>query len=118
MKKSELLTSDIVVNSKGSTGIVLLGTPKGDIIKWFKNSKDEAINKFRSLDMIHEDLMFKFDGHDNRIVKVYRITDQHDMAVLDEIDDKYLVYEEDVKEVTIAELEKLYGCKVKVVGEN
>ena len=118
MKKSELLTSDIAVNSKGSYGVVLRGTPKGDLIKWFRNNKDEIIHKYRSLDMINEDLTFKFDGKDNRIIKVYRVTDQHDMTTANAIDDKYLIWEEDVKEVTIAELEKLYGCKVKVVGEN
>lgn len=114
MKKSELLTSDVVLSTKGSYGIVLRGTPKGDLIKWFKNKNDEIIHKYRSLDMIHEDLMFRNDG-DNRIVKVYRVTDQHDMTTLNAIDDKYLIWEEHVKEVTMEELERVYGCKVKVV---
>ena len=115
MKKNELLTSDVVLSSKGSWGIILRETPKGDLIKWYKNNKDETINKYRSLDMINEDLTFKDDGRDNRIIKVYRITDQHDMITLNSIQDKYLIWEEKVKEVTIDELEGLYGCKVKVV---
>lgn len=115
MKLSELKTSDVVLSSKGSLGIVLRGTPKGDLIKWFKNNKGEIIHKFRSLDMINDDLTFKFDGKDNRIIKVYRVTDQHDMTTMNAIDDKYLIWEEKIKEVTMADLEKMYGCKVKVV---
>lgn len=116
MKLNELKTSDVVLSSKGSYGVVLLGTPKGDLIKWFKNKSGEIIHKYRSLDMINEDLTFKFDGKDNRIIKVYRITDQHDMTTMNAIDDKYIIWEEKIKEVTVAELEKHYGCKVKVVG--
>ena len=117
MKLNELKTSDVALSSKGSYGIVLKGTPKGDLIKWFKNKNGEIIHKFRSFDMINDDLTFKFDGKDNRIIKVYRVTDQHDMTTLNAIDDKYLIYEEKVKEVTMAELEEKYGCKVKVISD-
>lgn len=116
MQKSELRCTDVVLSSKGSYGIVLRGTPKGDLIKWFKNNKGEVIHKYRSLDMINNDLTFKYDGKDNRIIKVYRVTDQHDMSTMNAIDEKYLVYEEKIKEVTMADIEKLYGCKVKVVA--
>ena len=116
MKVSELKTSDVVLSSKGSYGVVLRGTPKGDLIKWFKNNHDQIIHKYRSLDMINDDLTFKFDGKDNRIIKVFRVTDPHDMTTLTAMDDKYLIWEEQIKEVTIAELEAYYGCKVKVVG--
>ena len=115
MKKSEVLTSDVVLSSKGSYGVVLRGTPKGDLIKWFKNNHDEVIHKYRSLDMINNDLTFKYDGKDNRIIKVYRVTDQHDMTTMNAIDDKYLIWKEEVKEVTLADLEEHFGCKVKVV---
>lgn len=115
MQLSELKCTDVVLSSKGSYGVVLRGTPKGDLIKWFKNNKGEIIHKYRSLDMINEDLTFKYDGKDNRIIKVYRVTDQHDMTTMDAIQDKYVIWEEKVKEVTIAELEQQYGCKVKVV---
>lgn len=115
MKKSELKCTDVCLSSKGSFGIVLKGTPKGDLIKWFKNNKGEVIHKYRSFDMINEDLTFKFDGKDNRIIKVYRVTDQHDMSTMNAIDDKYLIWEEKVKEVTMNELEDYFGCKVKIV---
>ena len=52
---------------------------------------------------------------DNRIIKVYRVTDQHDMTTMNAIDDKYLIWKEEVKEVTMADLEEHFGCKVKVV---
>lgn len=116
MKLSELKTSDVVLSSKGSYGVVLRGTPKGDLIKWFKNKNEEIIHKYRSLDMLNEDLTFKFDGKDNRIIKVYRVTDKHDMTTMNAIDDKYLIWEEKIKEVTMSDLEAHYGCKVKVVG--
>ena len=115
MRLNELKTSDVVLSSKGSYGVVLRGTPKGDLIKWFKNKNNEVIHKYRSLDMINDDLTFKFDGKDNRIIKVYRVTDQHDMTTMDAIQDKYLIWEEKIKEVSMADLEALYGCKVKVV---
>jgi hypothetical protein len=117
MKKSELKCTDVCLSSKGSFGIVLKGTPKGDLIKWFKNDKGEVIHKYRSFDMINDDLTFKYDGKDNRIIKVYRVTDQHDMSTMNAIDDKYLLWEEKVKEVTMTDLEAKYGCKVKIVTE-
>ena len=115
IRKSDLKTSDVVLSTKGSYGIVLRGTPKGDLVKWFKNKNDEIIHKYRRLDMINDDLTFTFDGKDNRIIKVYRVTDQHDMSTMNAIQDKYLFWEEKVKEVTIADLEEIYGCKVKVI---
>lgn len=117
IKRSDLKTSDVLLSTKGSYGVVLLDTPKGDLIKWFKNKNGEIIHKYRSLDMMNDDLTFKFDGKNNRIIKVYRVTDQHDMTTMNAIDDKYLVWEEKVKEVTMDELEEMYGCKVKVVNE-
>ena len=116
-KKSDLLTSDVVLSSKGSYGVVLRDTPKGDIIKWFQNKNNEIIHKYRSLDMINDDLTFKYDGKDNRIIKIYRVTDQHDMTTMNAIQDKYIIWEEKVKEVTMSDLEEMYGCKVKVVKE-
>ena len=60
IKKSDLKTSDVLLSTKGSYGIVLRGTPEGDLVKWFKNDDGEVIHKYRSLDMINEDLIFKF----------------------------------------------------------
>ena len=46
---AELRTGDIVLSTKGSYGMVLRGTPSGDIVKWYVNSKGNCIDKFRSL---------------------------------------------------------------------
>lgn len=115
MRLNELKNTDIVLSTKGSYGIVLRGTPQGDLIKWFQNNNGEIIHKYRSFDMINDDLTFKHDGRDNRIIKVYRVTDPHDMTTMNAIQEKYVIWKEQVKEVTMAELEAHYGCKVKVI---
>lgn len=116
MKKQDLKTSDVVLSTKGSYGVVLRDTPKGSLIKWFFNKNRQVIHKFRSLDMLNDDMSFRFDP-DNRIIKVFRITDQHDMTTMNAMDEKYLIWKEEVKELTIADIEKKYGCKVKIVKE-
>jgi len=121
MKKNDLLTSDVVLSDGGNYGIILRGTYKGDLIKWFKDKNGEIIHKYRSFDMIKDDLTFKtsakFDGQDTRIVKVYRVTDPHNMSTMDAIKDEYVIWQ-NIKEVTMAELEEMFGCKVKVIREN
>ena len=41
MRLSELKNTDVVLSTKGSYGIVLKDTPRGDIIKWFLNKNGE-----------------------------------------------------------------------------
>lgn len=115
---AELRTGDIVLSTKGSYGIVLRGTPSGDIVKWYVNSKGKCIDKFRSLNMINSDFTFRFD-EENRIVKVWRTKDKHYLG--DEAVTKYtiadsfeLIYEDHIKEVTMDEVERKFGCKVKI----
>lgn len=125
MTKYDLRTGDIVLSTKGSYGIVLMQTGKGkkDRIKWYLNNRDEIMNKFRSLSMINDDLTFKNDP-DNRIIKIWRTKDDHYLGdrpgVLD-LNIQYhgfeCIYEELVKEVTMAEVEEKFGCKVKIVKE-
>lgn len=115
---AELRTGDIVLSTKGSYGMVLRGTPSGDIVKWYVNSKGKCIDKFRSLNMINSDFTFRFD-EENRIVKVWRTKDKHylgDKAVTKyTIADSFeLIYEDKVKEVTMDEIEEKFGCKVKI----
>ncbi len=115
---AELRTGDIVLSTKGSYGIVLRGTPSGDIVKWYVNSKGKCIDKFRSLNMINSDFTFRFD-EENRIVKVWRTKDKHylgDKAVTKyTIADSFeLIYEDHIKEVTMDEVERKFGCKVKI----
>lgn len=115
---AELRTGDIVLSTKGSYGMVLRGTPSGDIVKWYVNSKGKCIDKFRSLNMINSDFTFRFD-EENRIVKVWRTKDKHYLG--DKAVTKYtvadgfeLIYEDKVKEVTMDEVEEKFGCKVKI----
>jgi hypothetical protein len=114
MKLSDLKTSDVVLSTKGSYGVVLRNTPQGDLIKWFLNKNGDIIHKYRSLNMLNEDMSFKYDGKDNRIIKVYRVTDKHDMTTMNSIQEKYVIWEEKVVEVTMKDLEEKYGCKVKI----
>lgn len=116
-----LKTGDIVLSTKGSYGIVLKGTAEGDLIRWFLNKERQSIKKFRTFGMINSDLTFKFDGKDNRIIKVWGTNDKHHIGTL--CSDTFanfesmgfeLVYEEKVKEVTMSEVEAKFGCKVKI----
>ena len=117
---AELRTGDIVLSTKGSYGMVLRGTPSGDIVKWYVNSKGKCIDKFRSLNMINSDFTFRFD-EENRIVKVWRTKDKHYLGIMcSDIDifmndyEYELIYEDHIKEVTMDEVERKFGCKVKI----
>ena len=123
MTKHDLCTGDIVLSTKGSYGIVLIGTSGDDQIKWYSNNKGQLIDKFRSLSMINEDLTFKCDL-DNRIIKVWRTKNKHylgDKAITKYHEAEYhgfeCIYEELIKEVTMAEVEEKFGCRVKIVKE-
>ena len=123
MNTYDLCTGDIVLSTKGSYGIVLIGVSKKDQIKWYRNNKGAIIHKFRSLDMINNDLTFRNDP-DNRIIKVWRTKDAHylgDKPGKSDLNDQYhgfeCIYEELAKEVTMAEVEEKFGCKVKIVKD-
>ena len=124
MTKHDLRTGDIVLSTKGSYGIVLIGTNGESQIKWYSNNKGQVIDKFRSLSMINDDLTFKYDL-DNRIIKVWRTKDRHYLG--DKAITKYhtaenhgfeCIYEVLIKEVTMTEVEEKFGCKVKIVKED
>lgn len=124
MTKHDLCTGDIVLSTKGSYGIVLRDTGDRKLesqIKWYSNNKGQVINRFRSFSMINEDLTFKYDLG-NRIIKVWRTKDKHylgDKAITEynaaECHGFECIYEELIKEVTMAEVEEKFGCKVKIV---
>ena len=119
MSLDDLRTGDIVLSTKGSYGIVLKGTAGGDIIKWYENTKGQAIDKFRYLYMINDDLSFKCDSNNNKIIKVWRTEDIHYLGnkaikKYTRSDNFKLIYEYKVKEVTMDEVEAKFGCKVKI----
>lgn len=116
-----LKTGDIVLSTKGSYGIVLRDTGVGSIIRWFMNNKHQSIKKFRSFNMLNSDLTFRFDGEDNKIIKVWRTKNKRYLGTLcsDTFDNFKemgfeLVYEEKIKEVTMDEVEAKFGCRVKI----
>lgn len=112
MDKYCLNTGDVVLSSKGSYGIVLRGTSVGNLIKWFKNKQGEIIHKYRNLETIRD---MQFTDGSGRIIKVYRPTDPHDFTTLNAIKDEYLIWEDNTKEMTVAEIEAKLGHKVKIV---
>lgn len=113
-KKSDLKTGDIVTNTKGSTGVVLKGTPYGDIIKWMFNRDSEVILKYRDFRLLNDDLIF-VENAEHCITSVSRVNDPHDLLVWGRGE---LIYEqEEIVELTMSDLEGMMGCKVKIISE-
>ena len=112
MKKKDLKTGDVVVSKGGWQGVILRDTACGDVVKWFKNSSGEIISKYRRLIDVDEDLTYS----DTKIVKVYRCTEPGLLTSCEVINDRFLLWE-DVKQMTLAEIERELGYKVKIVGD-
>lgn len=112
LTKADLKTGDVVVSRGGWQGVVLRGTDCGDIIKWFKNEFGEIIQSYRSLSFVNTDLTY----NTSKIVKVYRCTDNPGLLTsCDVVQSKYLYWEDTTKEMTIAEIERALGHKVKII---
>lgn len=120
MKKCDLKTYDVVLSTKGSYGIVLLSTPMGDLIHWYKNKSGQDIHKYRFLSTINDDLTFKNDLGCNRIIRVYRSTSLSPHCInVDHLVDNCFFWEEadiQTKEMTMQELENVLGYKVKIIN--
>lgn len=74
-----------------------------------------------SLDFYRDDLTFK-DGNDNFIssnfdvVKVYGFTSCGYKTTAKNIDERKLIYHRpNIKEMTMEELERHFGCKIKII---
>ena len=64
----------------------------------------------------YNDVLINKNNKDNDIVKVYRIVNT--MNAMRFVDEDDLIWERsEVKEVTLAEVEEKFGCKVKIVKE-
>ena len=72
----------------------------------------EIISKYRRLIDVNEDLTYS----DTKIVKVYRCTEPGLLTSCEVINDRFLLWE-DVKQMTLAEIERELGYKVKIVGD-
>lgn len=109
--KSDLRTGDVVVSRGGWQGVVLKGTAHGDVIKWFKDEHGRIIQKYRLLYTVSEDLSYD----KTRIVKVYRCTDPGLFTTCDVVQNQCLYWEDTTREMTVADIEKALGYKVKIV---
>lgn len=127
---NDLRTGDIVLSTKGSYGIVLKNTDRGDLIKWYYSKVDNrCINKFRTFRCLTGNMRFcVFSYRENdRIIKVWRTNDVRkigsmpigaDENFMDDVFPKFeLIYDDTVKEVTMDEVEEKFGCKVKIKND-
>ena len=114
LTKADLKTGDVVISKGGWQGVVLRGTASGDVIKWFKDEDGVIIQKYRCLTTVNSDLTYGAN-RDKKVVKVYRCTDPRLLTSCDVVQSKYLYWEDTTKEMTIAEIEKALGHKVKIV---
>lgn len=130
MVKSELRTGMIVENSGGWLGIVFKGMfkdPERGYIAWIRNGQGCAIEMFRNLQDVKEDLTYVGYGGDKKIVKVYSSGYKSRGGCMiplfltnlsESLQTRRLLWErEPVKEVTMAEVEEKFGCKVKIKRE-
>ena len=130
MYLADLRTGDIVLSTKGSYGIVLRDTDRGDLIKWYYSKVDNrSINKFRTFRCLTGNMRFcVFDYRMNdRIIKVWRTNDVRKIgSTLIGADENFmenlfpefeLIYDDTVKEVTMDEVEAKFGCRVKIKND-
>ena len=130
MYLSDLRTGDIVLSTKGSCGIVLKNTDRGDLIKWYYSKvNNRSINKYRTFKCLTEDMrfyVFSFRMSD-RITKIWRANDVRKLGFTPcGVDEDFmenlfpefeLIYDETVKEVTMDEVEEKFGCRVKIKND-
>lgn len=127
---NDLRTGDIVLSTKGSYGIVLKNTDRGDLIKWYYSKiNNRSINKFRTFLCLTGDMRFcVFDYKMNdRIIKVWRTDDVRkigsmpigaDENFMDDVFPEFeLIYDDTVKEVTMDEVEAKFGCRIKIKND-
>lgn len=128
MVKSELRTGMIVESAGGWLGIVFKGmfkNPEDGYIAWIRNGQGRAIELFRNLQDVKEDLTYAYD---KKIVKVYssgfksRVDCMVPLSLTnlsESLRTRRLLWERELeaKEVTMAEVEEKFGCKVKIKRE-
>lgn len=127
---NDLRTGDIVLSTKGSYGIVLKNTDRGDLIEWYYSKiNNRSINKFRTFRCLTGNMRFcVFSYRENdRIIKVWRVNDVRkigsmpigaDENFMDDVFPEFeLIYDDTVKEVTMDEVEEKFGCKVKIKND-
>lgn len=117
MTKADLKTGYLVTTRNGKQYVVYLGAEtsyfSGDCIV---DGNKEA--NWLKLDNYNEDLTFKSGKHHD-IMKVEKQYHPYDLLTINycEKDRKLLWEREEVKEMTMSEIEKLVGCKVKIINQ-
>lgn len=121
----------IVENAGGWLGIVFKGMfnnlEEGYIV-WIRNGQGCAIKLFRNLQDVKEDLTYAGYGGDKKIVKVYSSDYKSRKGCMiplfltnlsESLRTRRLLWERELeaKEVTMAEVEEKFGCKVKIKRE-
>ena len=104
MKKSDLIPGKhAIVMRKGWVGLVLDGYLMGE-------------SQYYSLKDYTEDLLDIVNDKENDAIKILEIPPY---TIFKEIFRSKVVWERhEVKEVTMAEVEKKFGCKVKIIEED
>lgn len=123
MTKNNLKTGMIVESKGGWFGIVHRGTESRDFIHWIRDESGVPISKYRTFDYIYDDLTYTTCSGSSKIIRVYSVCDLYRNIDSPEkmLRDKALLWTspdlEESKEVTMAEVEEKFGCKVKIIAE-
>ena len=126
MKLSDLKTGMIVTWRNGVECVVMIDYESQSDIerKIFVNAKDKHWLPFKyygeDMKMMRDYEDFYFDDEEFDIVKVEVATHPYGFLDLEyeRSSRKLLWKEESIKEVTMAEIEEKFGCKVKIVKED
>jgi hypothetical protein len=118
MTKSDLRTGMVVESRDGFIGVVLKNTVAEDGIRWIVTNSGNLLNCWEELDEgFNDNLTAVDDDVDSDIIKIYLPQDCSDYTTICAYQEHNLVWERDeVKEVTIKDIEDKFGCKVKIVG--
>ena len=131
MKKSELKTGMIVTTRDGVEWLVLKDIGFAYTSSCGNTYKDGVLinilysSSWNGLRYYDEDLMYQkksLDDDNYDIVKVERVDHPTDMLNIERLKNKNLrtlLWErKEIKEVTMAEVEEKFGCKVKIINVN
>ena len=116
MKKSDLRSGMIVEYRNGLKRIVLLNSKQGDVLVGATGLNENTNNFFAygkmDLSKYDEELRYKGNDIDFDIVSVYESSEINVSKIANKILDR-----KEEKEITMAEIEEKFGCKVKIVKE-
>lgn len=73
-------------------------------------------SEYGPLTDINDDLTLSPFYTNEKIIKVYGLSNNAEAHLLSKDGRKLLWQREEIKEVTLSEIEKMYGCKVKIIN--